>query len=151
MQYSAGGNAGAASTTAATAGLIKLDNPAASTMAAAKIYEWKVGPQANSADENYGLRIKRQSTAGTWTAVTARPTDEKAGGAVTTAGIASTAAGTAGVELDRVGFHMRGGYRWVAVPGGELTVPLTFSAGILIEYVFAQGTSVLGGNVMFNE
>jgi len=151
MQYSAGGNAGAASTTAATAGIIKCDNPSSSTMAAAKINEWKIGPQANSADENYGVRVKRQSTAGTWTAVTARPNDEKAGAAVTAAGVASTAAGTAGVELDRVGFHMRGGYRWVAIPGGELVVPLTFSAGILIEYIFAQGTSVLGANVQFNE
>lgn len=151
MQYSASGNAGAASTTAASAGIIKIDNPAASTMAAARIYEWKIGPQANSADNTYGVRVKRQTTAGTWTAVTARPLDAKAGAAVTTAGVASTVAGTADVELDRTGFHMRGGYRWVAVPGGELVVPLVFSNGIIIEYIFAQGTDVLSGNIMFNE
>ena len=38
MKYNVFGNAGAASVTAATAGIVKGENPAASTMAAAKIY-----------------------------------------------------------------------------------------------------------------
>jgi len=150
-KYVASGAAGAASTTAATAGILKLDNPSASTMAAAKIYEWEIGPAANSADETYLVQAKRQSTAGTWTAVTPSPLDAKTGASVTTAGRASTAAGTAGVVLGQWGFHMRGGYRWVAIPGGELVVPLTFSNGIILEYVFAQGTSVLNGSIFFDE
>jgi hypothetical protein len=151
MKYGAAGAAGAASTTAATAGLLKVDNPASTTMAAAKIYEWSVGPAANSADETYGVRMKRQSTAGTWTAVTPSPLDAKAGASVTTSGRASTAAGTAGVALGEWGYHMRGGYRWVAVPGGELVVPLVFSNGILLEYFFAQGTSVQNATIHFDE
>ena len=70
---------------------------------------------------------------------------------MTTAGIASTAAGTAGVTLGEWGYHMRGGYRWVAIPGGELVVPLTFSNGILLEYFFAQGTAVQNASLMFDE
>lgn len=151
MKYVVFGAAGAASTTAATAGIIKVDNPASATMAAAKIYEWAIGPGANSADENYSVRAKRQTTAGTWTAVTPSPLDAKAGASVTTAGIASTGAGSAGVMLGQWGFHMRGGYRWVAIPGGELVVPLTFSNGIIIEYFFAQGTSVMEAELYFDE
>lgn len=150
-KYSVSGAAGAASTTAATAGIIKVDNPAASTMAAAKIYEFSIGPAANSADNTYLIQAKRQSTAGTWTGVTAQPTDAKTGAAVTTAGRASTAAGSAGVVLGQWGFHMRGGYRWVAIPGGELVVPLVFSNGIILEYVFAQGTDVLNATMFFDE
>jgi hypothetical protein len=139
-------------TTAATAGNVKIDNPAASTMAAAKIYEWSAGPAANSADNNYTVKAIRQSTAGTWTnAVTASPLDAKAGASVTTAANTQTAAGTGGVELGRWGFHMRGGYRWVAIPGGELVVPLTFSNGIRFETTFAQGSDVLNWSVAFDE
>jgi len=151
MKYSVFGAAGAASVTAATAGIIKVDNPGSSTMAAAKIYEWAIGPGANSADNTYGVRAKRQSTAGTWTSVTPSPLDAKAGASVSTAGVASTAAGTAGVVLGQWGFHMRGGYRWVAIPGGELVVPLVFSNGIILEYIFAQGTDVLEAEMYFDE
>lgn len=150
-KYNVFGNAGAASTTAATAGIVKVDNPSSTTMAAAKIYEWSIGPQANSADNTYGVRAKRQSTAGTWTSVTPSPTDAKLSASVTTAGVASTAAGTAGVELGRWGFHQRGGYRWVSIPGGELVVPYTFSNGIILEYIFAQGTDVNGASLYFDE
>lgn len=151
MKYVVSGVGGAASVTAATAGIIKVDNPAASTMAAAKVYEWALGPGANSADNTYGVRAKRQSTAGTWTAATPSPIDAKAAASVTTAGTISTAAGTAGVVLGQWGFHMRGGYRWVAIPGGELVVPLTFSNGIILEYIFAQGTDVLEAELYFDE
>src|SRR5262245_52640974 len=152
MRYSVFGKAGAANTSAAQAGIIKVDNPSASTMAAAKIYEWSIGPQANSADETYGVRAKRQSTAGVWTSVTPSPLDAKAGASVTTAGVASTSAGTAGVVIGgNWGFHQRGGYRWVSIPGGELVVPLTFSNGVILEYIFAQGTSVNGASLFFDE
>lgn len=150
-RYAVNGAAGAASATAATAGLVKIDNPASTTMAAAKLYEFAVGPRANSADETYAVQLKRQSTAGTWTAVTPSPIDAKTGASVTTAGRASTAAGTAGVALGEWGFHQRGGYRWVAVQGGEIVVPLTFSAGVILEYTFAQGTSVNAATFMFDE
>jgi hypothetical protein len=152
MKYSVFGASGSPSTTAATAGIMKVDNPSASTMAAAKIFEWSIGPHANSADETYAVEMKRQSTAGTWTnAVTPSPLDAKASASVTTAARVSTAAGTAGVVLGTWGYHLRGGYRWVSIPGGELTVPLTFSNGIILEYTFAQGTSVQDATFYFDE
>ena len=151
MKYGVFGAAGSANVTAATAGIMKVDNPASTTMAAAKIYEWSIGPAANSADETYGVEMKRQSTAGTWTSVTPSPLDPKASASVTAAGRASTAAGTAGVVLGTWGYHLRGGYRWVSIPGGELVVPLTFSNGIILEYYFAQGTSVQDATFYFDE
>ena len=151
MRYSVFGNAGAASASAASAGIGKIDNPASTTMAAAKLYEWEIGPQANSADNTYGVRLKRQSTAGTWSSVTPSPNDPKASSSVTLGGVASSAAGSAGVELARWGFHQRGGYRWVSIPGGEFVVPLTFSNGIILEYLFCQGTDVNGVSLMFDE
>lgn len=151
MRYSVFGAAGAANTTAATAGLMRVSNPASTTMAAAKIFEWSVGPGANSADETYGVRIKRMTTAGTYTSVTPSPLDLKASASVTAGGAAQTAAGGTDVELARWGYHMRGGYRWVAIPGGEFVVPLVFSNGIFLEYYFAQGTSVQEPSFFFDE
>src|SRR5579872_4353775 len=131
-------------TTAATAGNVCIYNPSASTMAAAKCYEWSAGPAANSADNTYTVKAIRQSTNTAWTnAVTPSPLDAKAGASVTAASNTQTAAPTLGVELGRWGFHMRGGYRWVAIPGGELVVPLTFSNGIQWSTTFAQGSDVL--------
>ena len=152
MRYATFGASGSPSVTAATAGIMKVDNPASTTMAAAKIYEWSLGPAANSADETYTVQMKRQSTAGTWTnSITPSPIDAKASASVTTAARVSTAAGTAGVVLGTWGYHLRGGYRWVSIPGGELVVPLTFSNGIILEYIFAQGTSVQNASFYFDE
>ena len=151
MKYAVFGAAGAATTTAATAGIFAVYNPASATMAAAKIYEFAVGAGANSADNTYGIRAKRISSAPTVTAVTPSPLDAKAGASVTLAGVAQTGAGSAGVMLGQWGFHMRGGYRWVAIPGGELVVPLVFSNGIILEYIFAQGTDVLEAEAYFEE
>ena len=151
MKYNVFGAAGAASTTAATAGLINVVNPGSATMAAAKIYEWSIGPGANSADNTYAVRIKRQTTGGAYTAVTPSPLDKKASASVTAAGVAQTTAGGTDVEMGRWGFHMRGGYRWVAIPGGEYVVPLVFSNGIFIEYIFAQGTDVMEPSLWFDE
>jgi hypothetical protein len=139
-------------TTAATAGNVNVINPASTTMAAAKVYEWSAGPAANSADNTYTVKAIRQSTAGTFTnAITPSPLDAKAGASTTAANNTQTAAPTLGVELGRWGFHMRGGYRWVAIPGGELVVPLVFSNGIQWSTTFAQGSDVLNWNVFFNE
>lgn len=151
MKYGVFGAAGAASTTAATSGLAVISNPASTTMALAKVYEWEVGPGANSADNTYAVRVKRNTTAGTSTAVTPSPLDKKASASITAAGVALTAAGGVDVELFRVGFHMRGGYRWVAIPGGECVVPAAFSNGIFIEYIFAQGTDVNEVALFFDE
>jgi|SRR2546428_476658 len=152
MRYVSSGIGPGMNTTAATAGNVKIDNPAASTMAAAKCYEWSAGPAANSADNTYTIKGIRQSTAGTFTnAITPSPLDAKASASVTTSANTQTAAPTLGVELGRWGFHMRGGYRWVSIPGGELTVPLTFSNGIQWSTTFAQGSDVLNWSVYFDE
>ena len=46
---------------------------------------------------------------------------------------------------------MRGGYRWVAIPSGELVVPLTFSNGITWDTVFPQGSDACDWAVFFDE
>lgn len=156
MKYSSFGNAGAANVTAATAGLNDIYQPAAAPMGCPTIYGFSIGPQANSADETYGVRLKRVSGTGpTFTAVTASPNDTPGGVvpvAKTLCGVAQTAAhGTAGVELWRTGYHMRAGLQWTAIPGGEWLVNLSVSNGILLEYVFTQGTSVQGSSILFWE
>lgn len=151
-RYAVAGNAGAASATAATAGIVQLSNPASATMAAAKLYEWAIGPQANSADNTYGIRLKRGTSAGTWTAVTAFATDPKASASVTNGWVASTAASTPVTGVPgQWGFHQRGGYRWVSIPGGEVQVALTFSCSLFLEYIFCQGTDVNSGTMYFEE
>jgi hypothetical protein len=150
-RYGVFGSAGAASATAATAGIMKVDNPSSTTMASARIYEWSIGPGAAAEDSNYAIQMKRQSTAGTWTSVTPSPLNPKSSASVTLAGRASNAAGTAGVVLGTWGFNQRGGLRWVAIPGGELVVPLTFSNGIILEYKTVQGTAVNEASIMFEE
>lgn len=152
MNYVASGIGPGMNTTAATAGNVNILNPASATMAAAKLYEWSAGPAANSADNTYTVKAIRQSTVGTFTnAITPAPIDAKAGAAVTLANNTQTVAPTLGTELGRWGFHMRGGYRWVAIPGGELVVPLVFSNGIQIATTFAQGSDVLNWALFFNE
>lgn len=149
-RYGVFGAAGAASSTAATAGIMKVDN-ASTILSVPKIYEWAIGPGANTEDSNYTVQLKRQTTAGTWTSVTPSPLDPSSAASKATAGRASTAAGTAGVVLATYGFNQRGGIRWVSIPGGELVVDRANSNGIILEYAFVQGTAVNYASMMFEE
>lgn len=153
QNYVASAAAGAASTTSATAGLIAVYNPTAAPGGGSKIFEWSVGPGANSADENYSVRLRRATTVSTWgTAITPGDTGPRLSTALSLAGSNSSARGTltAG-NVGTWGFHMRGGYRWVAVPGGEICNDYTVSHGVELEYFFAQGTSVLEPCMFFAE
>lgn len=153
MSYAAHAAAGAASITSATAALIGIYNPASATMTSAQLYQFMVGPGANSADENYSVRIRRNSTVSTWTtAITPADNGPKATASISLAGAASTARGTltAGNQ-GGWGFHMRGGMAWTAIPGGEMCATFSFDDGLELEYFFAQGTSVLEPTFMFRE
>lgn len=139
-------------TTAATAQNVIIYNPAATTTVNSRIYEWSVGPAANSADNTYVVRAIRSTSTGTFTnAITPSPLDAKASAANTLTKNTSTVAASTGVELGRWGFHMRGGYRWVAIPGGELTLTPTFNLGVAFDTTFAQGSDVMNWNVFFDE
>lgn len=153
MQYVAAGAAGAASTTSATAGLIGLYQPPSATMAGGKINQIMVGPGANSADETYSVRLRRETTVSTWgTAVTPANTGPTASTATSLAGVNTSARGTITAGSQGYwGFHMRGGMAWTAIPGGEQQLLYVFSAGLVLEYFFAQGTSVLESTFMFQE
>jgi hypothetical protein len=152
MRYVASGVGPGMNTTAATAQNVILYNPASATMAAAKVYEWSAGPHANSADNTYTVAALRTTTTGTFTnAITPGPVDPRPTAAVTLFKNTSSAAATTGQEIGRWGWHMRGGYRWVAVPGGELVVALTFSYGITWSTVFAQGSDQHDWSVWFDE
>lgn len=150
-KYIATGAAGTASATAATAGIVKVDNPSTAPITAPHIYEWSIGPGAAAEDSNYTVDIKRQTTAGTWTSVTPAPIDDAAAGSKATAGRASTAAGTASTIMGYWGFNQRSGIRWVAVPGGEFVVNRGVSSGIILEYAVVQGTAVNYGLIAFEE
>jgi hypothetical protein len=153
--YVASAPAGAASITAAVAALIGIYNPASATMAAARIYEWSVGPGAASADNNYSVRFRRTTTGPTtWTtAITPVGSDGKTGACVTLSGSASntTRATLVAGNVGSWGFHMRGGYRWVAIPGGEIGNLCVFNDGLELEYFYSQGTDVLEPTIWFAE
>lgn len=150
-RYVIAGAAGAASATAATAGIVKVDNPSSAPIKRAAIYEFSVGPGATAEDSNYTISLKRQTTAGTWTSVTPAPIDDSSSASTSTGGRASTAAGTASTVLGYWGFNQRGGFRWVAVPGGEFLNTGTASHGIILEYTVVVGTAVNYGCLMFEE
>ena len=141
MKYGCFGNA-PGNTTAANAGIISINNAGSAPISAPRIYEWEIGPAANSADNTYTVRVKRNTTAGTFTSITPSSVDNKTSVSLTVSGNQSTVVGGADVELMRAGFHMRGGYRWVAIPGGELAVFGAVSKGIFIEYIFADLNSL---------
>lgn len=151
--YTTSAAAGAASTTSATAALIGLYNPASATMAAAQIFQISVGPGANSADNNYSVRLRRNTTVSTWgTAVTPADDGPKATACISLSGTNSSARGTLTAGNNGSwGFHMRGGMFWTAIPGGEVSPPYTFNNGIELEYFFAQGTDVMEPMFKFRE
>lgn len=149
-RYGVFGAAGTASATAATAGIMKVDN-AATILSVPKIYEFSVGPGAAAEDSNYTIQVKRQTTAGTWTGVTPSPLDPASAASKATAGRVSTAAGTADVVLGTFGFNQRGGFRWVAVPGGEYVMARANSNGIILEYAVVQGTAINYATMYFEE
>ena len=151
-KYNITGAAGAASATAATAGIVKVDQDASAPTVTISIYEWSIGPGAAAEDSNYTVAVKRQTTAGTWTAVTPEPLDTTGQAAsIANGGRLSTAAGAAGNVIGYWGFNQRAGFRWVAVPGGELVVGKAVSNGILLEYTVVQGTAVNYGTICFME
>lgn len=142
--------AAAASASAATAGIVKVEATAATRV---NIYEWDFGTGAGTApvDQNYLIRLKRQSTAGTWTAVTPSPLDPADAAAVAVGGQTSTVAGTAGVTLMSVGVNARAGFRWVAIPDGEFVVPATASNGVIMEYAAVSGGTESNTGVIFHQ
>jgi hypothetical protein len=149
-KYSIFGNAGAASITAATAGILKLEN-ASTTLASPKLVYFHIGPAAAAADNNYAVQLKRQTTAGTWTSVTPSPLDPAAAAAKSAGGRASTAAGAASTILGAWGFPQRGGLQVFFQPGFEIENDRANSAGLIIEYTYAGGTEVNCGTLFFTE
>ncbi len=128
-----------ANTTAATAGIIKLEATAATR---GFLYEWDIASAAAAApvDQNYGVRLKRMTTtSGTWTAATPSPLDLADPAAVCVGGVNSTAVGTASTILANFGFNARAGFRWVAIPDSEFVVPATANAHIQLEYFAVSG------------
>lgn len=151
-KYSVFGAAAAASVASTAELLMSITNPAASTMAKAKLYEWSIGPGAAAEDSNYTVSIVRVTAIGTVTTVTASPVDSGQGAAITIGSRAQTAgSNTKGVTLGSWGFNQRGGIRWVAVPGGELVVPGTFLNGLALIYTVVQGTAVNYPQIWFDE
>lgn len=148
----ASGTAGvAASATAATAGIVKVESAGRRSF----IYEWDFGPAAAAApvDQNYQIRIKRQSTAGTWTnSITPAPLDPADAASTMVSAYVSSAAGTAGTILGVFGVNARAGFRWVAIPDSELVIPATAAAGIIMEYAAVSGgTDANAGTIYFME
>jgi hypothetical protein len=140
------------SSTAATAQMISCYNASAAPVGQFRVFEWSCGPGANSADNTYGINALRTTAAPTMSqTITPNPLDAKIGAALTLAKSTSTAAAAGTVGLGTWGFHMRGGYRWVAIPGGELQVASGINCGITMTCLFAQGTDTCYWTMYFEE
>lgn len=149
-RFATTGNNPSANTTAATAGIVKLEGTAATRGA---IYEWDFATAAAAApvDQNYQIRIKRQTTSGTWTTATPAPLDTADPAAVCVGGSNSTAAGTASTVLFQIGVNARAGFRWVSIPDSELILPATASNGIIMEYSAVSGGTDSNTGVFFHQ
>src|SRR3990167_4490931 len=121
LAYSAVGDQNAAASGAAS-GIVKVETPA--TTRRAYIFKWTVGPEGIVATDNqFTIRLKRQSTAGTWSSVTPSPLDDE----------------------DAVSLC-------VAVPGAEYIVPSTSAAGIIMEFgTISAGTDLMIGTIFWWE
>lgn len=150
LAYTAVGDQNAAASGAAS-GIVKVESP--STTRRFYIFKWTVGNEGIVATDNqFSIRLKRQSTAGTWTSVTPSPLDDEDAVSLAVAGSNSTGAGTAGVILMEVGINSRGGYTDVAVPGAEYIVPSTSAAGIIMEFgTISGGTDLMIGTLWWWE
>ncbi len=150
LAYSAVGDQNAAASGAAS-GIVKVEGP--STTRRFYIFKWTVGPEGGTATDNtFSIRLKRQSTAGTWTSVTPSPLDTQDAVSLAVAGSNSTAAGTAGVILVEVGINARSTWTDVAAPGAEYIVPATNAAGIIMEFgTISGGTDLLIGTMFWWE
>lgn len=151
-RYSVFGAAAAASVASTAEGIMAITNPSSTTMAKAKLYDFSIGPGAAAEDSNYTISLVRVTALGTYTSVTPSPLDSGQGASITAGSRAQTAgSNTKGVTLGTWGFNQRGGFRFVAVPGGEFVVPGTFSAGLLLIYTVVQGTAVNNATMFFDE
>lgn len=152
-KYTGAGAAAAANSTAANAGIIQLAQGA--TVKMVKLYEWEFSPAANSENSNYGLWLQRATTKGTWTTtVTPAALDGmNALASNSTVYAASTVAGSlvSNSVLLQVGCNQAAGYRWVAVPGGEINLGVTTLYNIFLAYSFVQGTAVNNGSFSYDE
>jgi len=152
-KYTGAGSAGAASSTTAAAGIIQVAQGA--TVKDIKLYEWEISPGGAAADNNYQVQWQRQTTKGTWTnTITSAPlVGLNAVAAGATCYTVSTVAGSlvSNSVLLSVGFNERAGYRWVAVPGGELTIAPTTLYNIFLSYLYAQGTDVFYASASWDE
>ncbi len=152
-KYTGAGAAAAANSTVANSGIIQLAQGA--TVKAVKIYEWEFLPAANAEDSNYALWLQRATTKGTWTTtITPAALDgQNALAANSSCFAASTVAGSlvSNSVLLEVGCNQRAGYRWVAVPGGELMLAPTTLYNIFLAYLFVQGTAVNNASMSWDE
>jgi hypothetical protein len=133
--------------------MLTVYNAASAPVGQFRISEWSIGPAASSADTIYAVGMMRTliGSAAYVAAPTPSPLDGKIGAALTLAGDLSTTTATIGVSLGRWGFHFRGGYRWVAKPGGEFQVLSAVSAGLALQVIYAQSTDSALATIYFNE
>ena len=128
-------------------------NAAAANMRRFKLYDFQIGSNATPADLAFIYEVNRITTVGTLTAVVPMAIDQAdtlastvlCGNIIT---VEPTI--TAASKLFAVPMNQRASMRWAAVPGGELTVPATASAGLMIG-LSAASTTTFGAGANFDE
>lgn len=126
----------------------------AATVRRVKWYDIMFGSEATPADAAILWAVRRCTTAGTSTLVTAVSLDPGDGAALTVGGENHTIepAYTAGLTLLNIAVNQRATFRWVAAPGGELVTPATSANGAGIDTdILSTGTPVVTATVHFQE
>lgn len=114
----------------------------ASTATRGKLYEIIVSSDATPADIASKFRIIRGTVSGTGTALDEVPLDpaEPAAQLSAKGGTFTGQTKTANTTLLEFGLNQRSTFRWVAAPGGEITIPATSDNWVGLECVSSGGT-----------
>ena len=120
-----------------------------------KIYDWTLGSGATPGDQAAVYVLQRFTVAGTpGAAVTPRPLDPVDPAAAASAGEGVYSAEptyTADLILLQLALNQRASYRWVPMPGAEITLPNTAANGVGCKSISSTGIFNVSTTIHFEE
>jgi hypothetical protein len=117
------------------------------------LYDIVLGSDSAPTDVATDFEIIRSTALGTGTSVTPQALDGGNPAALLTAqrGTFTGQTKTANSQVLKFGLNQRATFRWVAVPGGEIVVPATATAAVLLESLNSGGTPNICATLQWEE
>jgi hypothetical protein len=128
-------------------------NAAAASPRRAKVYDYSIGSGATPGDNAFVHIVQRSTTSPTGAALTPNALDQAdtlASTIVCKDTVTVDPTLTANAFLGRKALNQRASFRWVAAPGGEILIPATANAGIILG-LSAATTTDFDADVHFDE